>query len=176
MPVRWPGSPSTSAISASDAANGARRPSAAREALDLFRDLEHPVGIAVALVNRAFADLNRERPDAAMAAFAEALGVYRDLGDREGVSYCLEGIAAATAARDPDSSAILMGAAAALRGSTGCSLQPHEREVSARTAAALRERLGSDEVRRAAAVGESLPVDEAVVLALAASRTEPSRA
>jgi predicted ATPase/class 3 adenylate cyclase len=146
------------------------------EALDLFRDLEHPVGIAVALVNRAFADLNRERPDAAMAAFAEALGVYRDLGDREGVSYCLEGIAAATAARDPDSSAILMGAAAALRGSTGCSLQPHEREVSARTAAALRERLGSDEVRRAAAVGESLPVDEAVVLALAASQTEPSRA
>jgi hypothetical protein len=69
-----------------------------------------------------------------------------------------------------------MGAAAALRGSTGCSLQPHEREVSARTAAALRERLGSDEVRRAAAVGESLPVDEAVVLALAASQTEPSRA
>jgi predicted ATPase/class 3 adenylate cyclase len=143
-------------------------------ALDLYRQVGHRSNVAVALLNLAFAELHRERYADALADLAEGVTLCRALEDREGLSYCFEGVAAATAAGDAGHAAVLLGASEALREAVGASLQPHERELHERTLGLLRERLGPEELDRAWSEGLGLPLDEALELLERATRSAPS--
>jgi predicted ATPase/class 3 adenylate cyclase len=146
-------------------------------ALELYRELDHGSNVAVALLNLAFAELHRNRFADALADLAEGVALCRTLEDREGLSYCFEGVAAATAASNAEHAAILVGASEALREAVGASLQPHERDLHDRTIAILVDRLGADALEHALAEGAQLPLDEALAIlerAATGASSEPS--
>ena len=103
----------------------------------------------------------------AAAHFAERLAVARDLGDREGIAWCLAGLAGAAAVNEePEQAAWLWGAAEALRRSLGVREAPAAHATHARLKVQVQAQIGPAAFTASWAAGEVANVSEAVERAL----------
>src|SRR5262249_62024904 len=78
----------------------------------------------------ALVHVDRGDPTRARALLRESLATRRELGDREGIAGCLEGLAAVAAGERPEHALRLAGAAAALRAAIGQPQAPGEQATS----------------------------------------------
>ena len=137
------------------------------EALSLARaagDLDQTI---ISLHNLGRAALAQNGGDEARRFFDESLRLGFELGYRELVATCLEGLAE-LACREGDlgRSARLLGAAEAVLTDMGVHLGPEEQEGYESTLATLSATLGADRLDTLRAEGAALPLDDAVALAL----------
>jgi tetratricopeptide (TPR) repeat protein len=103
-------------------------------------------------------------PGTAITVLRENLELARDLNDSPALVETFETLAAVA---DPESGAVLVGAAAALRAAAGAIASPDEAAWLARTEADLRSALGDAAFAAGVDVGRRLAVDDAVARALA---------
>jgi tetratricopeptide (TPR) repeat protein len=109
-----------------------------------------------ALASLAHLEL-RASPHDALGHYRESLTLLRDLEDRRGVAYCLEGVAAAQAQLgNHAAAATLLGAAARIRDQTGAALSHDEQAEVDTIDAQSRAALSSDAFGRAWDEGEVL--------------------
>jgi predicted ATPase/DNA-binding SARP family transcriptional activator len=152
----------------------AKAASLSEQAYGLFETLEDSEGMAFALVNQGFAALSEHEHERALDLLRQALRRLAELGFRDVIGYCFEGLAAVLAfTGQADASARLLGAAEALRESLGVDLAPAERKTHEETADAVRGALGEEQFSAGWRLGRELALDEAIAYALAA---EPARA
>jgi non-specific serine/threonine protein kinase len=101
------------------------------------------------------------------ALHREALLLGRDFGAKDVVAASLEGLSWVAAARgQPDQAARLGGAAEALRDTLGLPLAPEQRAGHNQAVQAVRDALGEEAFAAAWAAGRTLPLEEAIALAL----------
>jgi DNA-binding CsgD family transcriptional regulator len=161
---------------AGDPADLERSEAYCQEALRLFRELGHSLGIARTLHGLAYlADKRRDYPRA-VALLRETLALRWELQDRWGIAPNLED-AADIAGRtgDPSVAARLYGAAEALREGIGTPVPPLFRAEYEREVAVTRAALGPEGFAAEWAAGRALPLEQAVAEAMAvAAPTAPS--
>jgi predicted ATPase/class 3 adenylate cyclase len=159
----------------------ARAASLFEECLSTTRDLGDASYGAVALLY--LGHVAREQGDAvtASARFRESLRRSHALGDRLRVTRALDGLATALAADNLASrperalvAARLVGAAAALREVQGAALHPMDRPAVEHAVERLRAVLGGPAYDEAVAEGSLLPLQEALMAALATGHTAKS--
>jgi predicted ATPase len=97
----------------------------------------------------------------------EALALWRDLGDREGILDCLLSLATIAARTDGVRAARLLGAAEALAAATGHQLAPIDPDQHDRLVASARTGLGAEAFDAARREGARLSLAEAIAAALA---------
>ncbi len=137
-----------------------------REAARRFEELGIRDERAGAAVNVAMGLLRLGDDAAALGVASDSLATYAELGHEDGVSYCLDVVAAAVLRRgDARSAGLLAGAADALRANTGAAAPPLEHALHEETLEELRGQLEPEDLAAALAAGEAVAPDEAVVLA-----------
>jgi tetratricopeptide (TPR) repeat protein len=137
------------------------------ESVSLARRAEDPAHLASALRTLGRVLLSADHDSSrAMELVRESLTRSSDLGDRPGMIECLETVAAEA---DPHTGALLLGAAEAARAAAGSIRQPDETAWVEEATAALRKALGDDAFERVVADGAELPLEVAVERALAVS-------
>ena len=120
----------------------------------------------MSLLNLGLAAIHQRRWQFAEENLKASVAIYAELGDRDGLSNCLEGLAAVgISAGDPERAATLLGAAEKLREDIGASLQPHEATLHADTLAAIAADLDDGGLASAWARGAQLSSDDAVAFA-----------
>ena len=137
------------------------------ETLPLTRELGGQALCALSLIYLGHSASRREDAIVAATHYQEALRICHDTGDTYLLPYALEGWGWAT--RDygeGERTAQLYGAAAALRAAIHYVPAPHETTDRERKIEALRETLGAAAFARAWAVGERIPLEQAVANAL----------
>jgi predicted ATPase/DNA-binding CsgD family transcriptional regulator len=138
------------------------------EALTIFRDVGDPRGIANALVNLGHVRVALRQPDQSTPYFREALELRRSLGNTLGIAECLEGFATAAAARrHMRRAARLLGAAEALRESSGAPLPTPDRKQVEGVLRRIQQQLKPDALAREQSVGRALTYSQAIDYALA---------
>ena len=121
---------------------------------------------ASAAENVALGLLRLEDDEAALAAVSGSLATYAELGENDGVSYCLDLVAAVALRRgEARTAAILAGAAEALRVGTGAGAPPLEQALHDETGAELRRALDPEQLD--AALAEGAATDPAARVAIA---------
>jgi predicted ATPase len=132
-----------------------------------FADLGYPEDSAGAGVNVAIGLLGTHEEEEALRILGESLETYADLGHDDGVSYCLDAIAAAAvrggAARN---AGLLVGAARALRRRTGAAAPPLEGALHDNTLRELAAALDEEDLAAVLVEGEALVLEDAVGQAL----------
>jgi predicted ATPase/class 3 adenylate cyclase len=122
---------------------------------------------AVVLLNLGLVNLLEGEPEHGAAQYRDALRQFVRLGRLDQVPYALLGLAvAAGAAGDPDRSAILHGAAAAMMELRRTPWEPIETEVRDRALANLEQQLGGAGFADAYARGHAMGESDAIALAL----------
>jgi len=145
---------------------------ALEDGLVLSRSIENIWGIALALQDLAQVALERGEDRRAAALFAECLTVACEIWDRRRIAECLEGFAELSVkAGGAERAAWLLGAAHALRESTGSSVEPVDRAVYDRSIADVRQVLGEPGFTAAWNAGRTAPLDEALADVVATSGT-----
>jgi tetratricopeptide (TPR) repeat protein len=143
---------------------------ALEEALAIDRELQFPTAIASVLLNLGTLMLDRGELVRAQAHFHESLDLHWQLGEKDGVAYCLEGTAGILATgTDAESAAEqaarLFGVAARIRREIHMPLSPTERVRYDHHCDILRKKLGMSRFESAWVEGEQLPITEAVAQA-----------
>ncbi|CAM5566959.1 hypothetical protein [Streptomyces narbonensis] len=134
-----------------------------REVLDWHRSVGLDSANALILAELGFSALARGDLAQALKLQEEGYGTALTSGDPRAVALALEGLASAHApAGRARGAALLLGAAAALRASTGAPLPPAERADVDRTEAAARAALGEEAFVAAFAHGTNLTHGSAV--------------
>jgi predicted ATPase/DNA-binding SARP family transcriptional activator len=148
-------------------------PERARPLLEAFRaaagKAEGPDalwGLAGALGDLGRAAHARGEPGEAARLLREALRRWQALGDRLGVAWCLEALAAVAVGSAPARAARLLGAAAAARRALGAPPQPYWRPDVAAAEGAAEGALGAAAYAAARAAGAALSLEEAAAEAL----------
>jgi predicted ATPase/DNA-binding SARP family transcriptional activator len=141
----------------------AREPEAAvaacREAATLFRDIGRPADAAGATLNVGTAQLGLGNRDQAAEAIESALEQFVALKYDEGISYCLDAVAAlALAYGGEGDAASLAAAAAAVRAAHGVTPEPVEQRLHEETMDAL-----ADEVFEPPELGDAIEAARAVL-------------
>jgi predicted ATPase/DNA-binding CsgD family transcriptional regulator len=137
------------------------------KALSSFHEVDDQIGLACALQGLAWLDAERDVPRAA-SRFAEALGFWREHGERLGMIESLEGIAALVAAQGELSLAVRWwSAAAAERHARHVPLPIVDQPASEQRLAEARARLGEAAYSAAWAAGGLVSLDDAVIEAIA---------
>jgi predicted ATPase/DNA-binding SARP family transcriptional activator len=133
------------------------------EAVELQRHLGQLHLLLNPLFNLGLAAVMLGRHAEAMERFSEGVELARELGSSEALIYSLEGIAAVDVAEGRAALAALrLGAAEAASERIGMTLEPLERELHERTAAAAAEALGAAAYAAAHAEGALTGLDLAV--------------
>jgi hypothetical protein len=137
-----------------------------REAARRFDELGMRDEGASAAENVALGLLRQGDDEAALGAVAGSLATYAELGENDGVSYCLDVVAAVALHRgDARAAAFLAGAAEALRASTGAAAPPLEQALHDETLAELRQALDPEELGTAIAEGGATEPHRMVAIA-----------
>jgi predicted ATPase/class 3 adenylate cyclase len=152
------------------------------QSLVLARETEERIVVAWAL--RSLGTVAQREGDHARAAglHAQALAIYGENSDQWGIIESLEGLAAAAAGQGQQQrtaciaagqhftrAARLLGAAAALRASTGCPMSLVDREDVERATAVAGATLGEPAFTTALAEGRATPLAQAIAYALEGS-------
>src|SRR5579859_524827 len=145
------------------------------ESLSWFRQHGEPnMGQPWAYYGLGYAALAQDDTADAGAHIYRALTLFRDEGDRSGISFCLAGLAGVAALDEaPQRAARLWGAAEALRQSIGARQAPATRVTRERLMATAREQLGQEAFAAAWAEGQKMTMDEAIALALPEGPARP---
>jgi len=141
-----------------------RATSLLEKSLLLFRKIS-PKHLGVPWSHQGLGEVGLARGDLAssMTHFVEALGTFRDLGQRDGISWCLAGLAGIAALNEePERAAWLWGAAEALRQSVGARPAPAARATHERLQAMVRNQLGEAAFNAKWAEGQSASVEQAI--------------
>jgi non-specific serine/threonine protein kinase len=142
------------------------------QSLAAARATGSPVDVALQLNNLGILALRRGDVSAAVACYGEALPLAQGVDAREPLACSLEGLAGVAAARGlARRAALLIGAAAALREAIGSPRIAQFEEEYLRLAPALGQALGEEAFAAAVAEGRSLPLHDAITLAL--GETQP---
>ena len=151
------------------------------ESLPIWREAGDRRGIARALGNLGQVARLKGDDDRAIALWRQSLALFREAGDKRGIAQCLERLAGAAARRGgAGRAARLLGAADALRGTTGSldNLRHHvvwERDSEFESdLATVRATLGDDAFSAAWAEGRAATAEQAVRFGLEEERT-PAR-
>ena len=137
------------------------------ESLKIERRLGDPWAIAISLDNLGGVAYDLGAYAEARAFFEESLDLFRQIGDRRGSAYLLEGLAAVTVAEgDAVAGARLWGAANALRDQTGALLSPQECVQQETRLGRARQALSEKAFAVAFAEGRALTWEQAVEEAL----------
>jgi non-specific serine/threonine protein kinase len=131
-------------------------------------------GLAGALGELGRVALARGEPAEAARLLREALRLQQGWGDRVGVAWCLEALAAVAAGAAPAHAARLLGAAAAARRELGAPPKPYWRPEIAAAEGAARGALGAAAYAAARAAGAALSLEQAAAEALAAPPPPPA--
>lgn len=103
-----------------------------------------------------------------------SLVIFRDLGDRMGISWCLAGLAAVASQQgDHNRAATLWGASETLRHSIGARPAPAVRAIHERLKSSSRARLGEAQFQIGMLRGGEMPLHEAIRTALASADENP---
>jgi tetratricopeptide (TPR) repeat protein len=136
------------------------------DSLVLCRRLRERWVSTLALNVLAAVALRRRDWDRACVVMRESLARYRDVGNAVGMATSLEVLAVAAAEREPLLAARLFGAGAAVHEMTGSPRPPLIDSDCERALAHIRAVLGEDASALVFAAGGSMPLEEAVDLAL----------
>jgi predicted ATPase/DNA-binding XRE family transcriptional regulator len=138
------------------------------EALTLYRgtgDLDEIPGI---LHNLGYIARHQDDYQRAMKLFKEDLAIQQQMDNRAGIAECLLGIAGVLSAQgQAEEGAQLFGAAEALRLSVGASLWPADRVEADFILAHLRKLLSEENLKKALANGQAIPIEQIVTEQLA---------
>jgi tetratricopeptide (TPR) repeat protein len=137
------------------------------EALAHAREIGYRVGEAAALRRLGLAALDRGDAAQALLLLGESLRIVRSTGDVEEMAGVLDGIVRVVASTSPERAARMCGMVATLRETRGTARPPAEQAPYERAVAAIRRALGEQEFAAAVAAGSALPLEEAIVEALA---------
>ena len=144
------------------------------ESLGLAREMQHTFFIAMSLRSLG-ADVWAQGDCArATALHQESLPIYETSGDKWGIAECIEGlgwVACSQGRATGDGrfclrAARLLGAAAALRETTGNPMAPAYRDVNERVIAETRAQLGEVAFTAAWEAGHALSLEQAIAYAL----------
>jgi predicted ATPase/DNA-binding XRE family transcriptional regulator len=139
-----------------------------REGLNLFRELDHQPGIASALNHLTSVALDEGDVAQALPLLAECLRLVQRIGDKPAIADGLDAAARTAGALGRwDQAARLSGAVTALRTSIGAILSPAEDAARQQVTTAIAAALGGAEFAAAESAGQALPVEQALVEALA---------
>jgi tetratricopeptide (TPR) repeat protein len=141
------------------------------ETLIAYRHENDTHGIRVALMDLGLVALAEGELDEAASLFNESLSLFEP-SDTWGVSYCVEDLAAVTAAGDPERALELLGWAERVRERLQHPLDAFEQGIHDRTLAAIREQLDPETFAAAWARGRRMTQEEAVRQASAARAAE----
>jgi predicted ATPase/DNA-binding XRE family transcriptional regulator len=151
--------------------DGARARLLGEECLALFRAIEDPNGLMAALVDLLMLARRQDDLEAVETRGREALAVLRRLGLSRYTATTLEIMAWAAHARgQPERAAAALGAASALRDSTGVARDALERSSYEQTLAAARTAAGDGRFHAAWTRGRALSPDVAIAEALTEAR------
>ncbi len=144
------------------------------ESLAIHHSIGNVIGTENSLVNLGYNELHQGNPHNALEYFKKGIEVSLKQGDKEGVAYCLEGLAEIVGlyGEGPEhngKSARLFGAAAASRNILGTPLPPMDRAFYDRSMAAIHLQLEDTLFATAWAEGQAMTLEEAVKVALANS-------
>lgn len=148
------------------------------EANDHFADAGYTWGRATALWFTGEAHRSDGNEQHAAASLGEGLRLYRQTGDRLGMSGCLAGIACLmTDRREWSEAARYFGAASALRERTQSLLPPTHEAEHEQIAADVLATIGTDAFENGRALDPAIVIDDALALAdaLAAGQTVPEQ-
>ena len=137
------------------------------EALAHAREIGYRVGEAAALRRLGLAALDRGDAAQALLLLGESLRIVRSTGDVEEMAGVLDGIVRVVASTSRERAARMCGMVATLRETRGTARPPAEQAPYERAVAAIRRALGEQEFAAAVAAGRALPLEEAIVEALA---------
>lgn len=133
------------------------------ESLDICREIGDKRGMARGLIGLGEVALGQGDCSTARAAYEESIALFRELGDRWFLAVALDGLAGAiSAAGRPAGATRLLGTAESLFESIGAPLPPHCTPAHERTLAAIRTRLGKEDLAAAWAEGRSMTPEQAV--------------
>lgn len=140
-----------------------------QQSLDIARLLEEPAGIGVGLNGLGISACRAGRPEEARPLLQESLRLFRDLGTKRDMPYLLESFAElALAEAHPTRTAILLGAAEAVRQALASPLppnfQPDVQRVRDAAEAALKDEV--EAFPSSWARGAAMTLDQAVAFAL----------
>jgi predicted ATPase/DNA-binding NarL/FixJ family response regulator len=139
-----------------------------RASLRGFRELDYPWATAWSAWGLGTTLSAQGRLDEAGPLLAEALRIYADVNDPRGIAQCLEALAHVASERAHfESAARLIGAAAALRERVAARQSDTEQAKSSAVERALSRALGSQDADTLIHAGRTMPVQQAVDLALA---------
>jgi predicted ATPase/DNA-binding CsgD family transcriptional regulator len=157
-----------------------------REARDLLNEslkISRPTGerwnIAINLGSLGWLALLEKDYQSMVEALRASLAIRRETGDRGGIAWCLEKLGEAAAALSNFQAASkVFGAAASLRAPSNSMMDAPDRAGYDRLIAGLRTELGEEAFQATWSMGQAMPLEEAIHLALDAveSATPPSRA
>lgn len=143
------------------------------EAATAQREIGDKWSLGNALVNLGNALRAQGDYEMATPLYHESLQINRDLGDRWMLAYLLENIGVLSVLQNNPVRALqLVAAAADLRESAGTPLSPTERSQLQQALAPARHSLGEAAANLAWQKGQSLTLEEAIVLALSSERVE----
>jgi hypothetical protein len=134
------------------------------ESLPLFHEsaAQNRGNLGVAFAFHGLGETALAQGDAPLATahLTEPLNLFRELGERAGVSWCLAGLAgAAVLDEDPERAARLWGTAEAVRQAIGCRPAPAARATRERLMAAARQQLGDVAFDAEWAKGQAVTVE-----------------
>ena len=131
--------------------------------VSLHRAARHSWGLAGGLLALARAETALGAPNSARTGLAEAIAIYRALGDQLGIANCLDALAEnAMSERSATLAVRLFGAADALRESVGVDASWSLEPTRATALETVRVGLGQEEFDAGWAIGLALTLDEAV--------------
>ena len=137
------------------------------ESLALFREFGNNQGIASSLTLLVMISHNQGNYLAARTLAAASIALQREIGDRRGIAYSLEAFAAlASVHGQRERGARLWGAAHALRDTLSAPLPPAEKSRNDRLLAQSHALMREDVFAAAWSEGHSLPLAQAIDLAL----------
>lgn len=134
------------------------------ESLSLFL-LRGPYWVGIPQAHQALGETTLAQGNAALAAnhLAEALELFRDMGDRMGISWCIAGLAGVAAVNEePERAAWLWGAAEALRQSIGSRTAPAARATHERLQAEVCKQLGEAMFNTKWAEGQAVSLEQVI--------------
>jgi predicted ATPase/DNA-binding CsgD family transcriptional regulator len=133
------------------------------ESLDLYRELGHQFSAAIVLHNLGYVAQHQDDLRRGLAYFAEALAMHVKHGDHTNIGHCLAGIAGMVGLLgQSEQGARLFGAAASLLETVGVPIWPIDKVDYDRNLATVRARLGEEAFTAAFALGQEMPLGQAI--------------
>jgi predicted ATPase/class 3 adenylate cyclase/Tfp pilus assembly protein PilF len=138
------------------------------ESLTIRREFGDKRGIAAGLHSLGFVAREQGRPEQAASFLERSLALHAEVGNKIGIAICLEGLSGIALESGQLARATnLLGAVEALCEVIGAPLLPAERVHYERDRAAARDRLGRAAFTTSWTEGRSMPLEQAIALALA---------